>query len=62
MDTQVNSTDVTLSNMSAVPRQIAWTGMAAIAILVSGIRYLEMQLPKTLLLFLGVTVISAFWF
>ena len=61
MDSQVHSTDVTLSNLSAVPCQIAWTGLAGMAILLTGNRYLDMQLNKTLILFLGVTVVTAFW-
>ena len=61
MDSQVHSTDVTLSNLSAVPCQIAWTGLAGMAILLTGNRYLDMQLNRTLILFLGVTVVTAFW-
>jgi hypothetical protein len=61
MDSQVNTSDVTMSNMSAVPSQIAWTGLAGMAILLAGNRFLEMQLNRTLILFLGATVITAFW-
>ena len=49
-----------MSNMSAVPCQIAWTGLAGMAILLAGNRFLEMQLNRTLILFLGATVITAF--
>ena len=61
MVSQINSTDVTMSNMNAVPCQIAWTGLAGMAILLTGNRFLEMQLNRTLMIFLGMTVVSAFW-
>ena len=61
MVSQINSTDVTMINMNAVPCQIAWTGLAGMAILLTGNRFLEMQLNRTLMIFLGMTVVSAFW-